>query len=177
MHKWYWAWDFEKQEKWLNEMSAKGLQLIGVGFCCKYVFEEGTPGEYNYHIELLKKNPSHPESIVYIHFIEDTGIEHIGAADKWVYFRKKTSDGMFDLFSDLDSRISHLKRIRRLFLWLFPLEIWVLSSNILTAIKLGSWLNVIGAALLGVILVLLSIETIKIILKIRHLKNERRMRE
>ncbi|MBQ2899558.1 MAG: DUF2812 domain-containing protein, partial [Oscillospiraceae bacterium] len=26
--KMFWAWDFEKEEKWLNEMSAKGLALV-----------------------------------------------------------------------------------------------------------------------------------------------------
>jgi hypothetical protein len=176
MHKWYWAWDFEKQEKWLNEMSAKGLQLIGVGFC-KYVFEEGIPGEYNFHMELLKKDSSHPESIAYIHFMEDAGIEHIGAINRWVYFRKKTSDGIFDLFSDIDSRINHLKRICRLFIWMLAIEIGAFCVNILAAIKGGLWSGAICAALLGVISVLLSIGATKTILKIRHLKNERIMRE
>ncbi len=37
IHKWFWAWDFDKEEKWLNEMSAKGLNLTGVSFC-RYVF-------------------------------------------------------------------------------------------------------------------------------------------
>jgi len=176
IHKWYWAWDFEKQEKWLNEMSAKGLQLIGVGVC-KYVFEEGTPGEYNFHMEFLKEEHYHPESISYIHFIEDTGVEHIGAVNKWAYFRKKTSDGMFDLFSDLDSRISHLKRICRLLLCLLPIEIGAFCINTSAAIKDDSWFIAIGAAFLGVISVLLSIGATKTILKIRHLKNERIMRE
>lgn len=176
MHKWYWAWDFEKQEKWLNEMSAKGLQLIGVGFC-KYVFEEGIPGEYNFHMEFLKKDLSHRDSIAYIHFMEDTGIEHIGATNRWAYFRKKTSAGTFDLFSDIDSRISHLKRICRLFLCLLPIEIWGFCINTLAAIKGNSWSIAIVAALLGVVSVLLSIGATKTILKIRHLKNERIIRE
>ena len=38
IRKWFWAWDFEKEEKWLNEMAAKGLALVGVGFC-KYEFD------------------------------------------------------------------------------------------------------------------------------------------
>lgn len=62
------AWDFEKEEKWLNEMSAKGMQLVGVGIF-KYIFEEGNPGEYFYRIELLEELPTHPESISYIRFM------------------------------------------------------------------------------------------------------------
>ena len=28
IRKWFWAWNFEKEEEWLNEMSAKGLALV-----------------------------------------------------------------------------------------------------------------------------------------------------
>ena len=38
IHKWFWAWEFEKEEQWLNEMSAKGLALVGIGYC-RYEFE------------------------------------------------------------------------------------------------------------------------------------------
>ena len=30
IRKWFWTWDFEKEEKWLNEMAAQGLALVGV---------------------------------------------------------------------------------------------------------------------------------------------------
>lgn len=43
-HRVFFVWDFEEEEKWINEMAAKGMNLQGIGFC-KYVFEEGTPGE------------------------------------------------------------------------------------------------------------------------------------
>jgi hypothetical protein len=33
----FWVWDFDKEEKWLNEMAAKGLSLVSVGFY-KYEF-------------------------------------------------------------------------------------------------------------------------------------------
>lgn len=38
IRKLFWVWDFDKEEKWLNEMAAKGLSLVAVGFC-KYEFE------------------------------------------------------------------------------------------------------------------------------------------
>ncbi len=113
VHKVFFAWDFEKEEKWLNEMAAKGMHLTDVGFC-RYVFEEGTPGEYQYHLEWLPQLPTHPESLAYIRFIEETGAEHVGSLKKWVYFRKRVTEGAFDLFSDLDSRISHFRWVARL---------------------------------------------------------------
>lgn len=108
--KWFWAWDFEKEEKWLNEMAAKGLVLVAVGFC-QYTFEECSPDEYSVRLELLENVPAHAESENYIEFIEQTGAEYLGSIMRWVYFRRKTDNGEFDLYSDNASRIKHLNRI------------------------------------------------------------------
>lgn len=110
VHKLFAAWDFEKEEQWLNEMSAKGLELVSIGWC-KYIFKDGNKNEYKYRIELLENLPAHAESISYIRFLEDMGIEHIGSFFRWVYFRKKTQDGDFDIYSDIDSKIKHYRRI------------------------------------------------------------------
>ena len=115
VRKWFWVWDFDKEEQWLNEMAAKGLALIGTGFC-RYDFEDCTPGEYQVRLELLENHLNHAESQKYIQFIESTGAEQVGNYFRWVYFRKKTADGAFDLYSDLESRIKHLKRIIALIL-------------------------------------------------------------
>lgn len=115
VRKWFWVWEFDKEERWLNEMAAQGLALVSVGFC-RYDFEECAPGAYQVRLELLENQPSHAESQKYIGFIEETGAEQVGRFMRWVYFRKKTADGPFDLYSDLESRIKHLKRIIALIL-------------------------------------------------------------
>lgn len=122
--------EFEKEENWLNEMSAKGLQLTDIGFC-RYVFEEGIHGEYVYRLELLENMPTHPESIAYIRFMEEMGVEHVGSILRWVYFRKKASDTPFDLYSDLDSRIRHFRRINLLCNWLIGINLVVGVINLL----------------------------------------------
>ena len=108
------AWEYEKEEKWLNEMSAKGLALVDYTFC-RYSFEECEPGEYSFKIQYLENKPSHPESEQYIRFMEETGAEQIANFSTWVYFRKKTSDGPFEIFSDYESKIKHLTLIKNLF--------------------------------------------------------------
>ena len=113
IRKLFWAWDFDKEEKWLNEMAAKGLCLISTGFC-RYEFEDCAPGEYRICMQLLDKMPHHPESRKYIAFLEETGAEHVGSYLTWVYFRKKKEDGPFELLSDYASRIKHLSRIMKL---------------------------------------------------------------
>ena len=173
--KMFFAWDFEKEEKWLNTMSARGMQLVGVGFC-KYIFEDGTSGEYSYRIELLKQFPTHQESAAYINFLEETGVEHIGSYMRWVYLRKKSNEGEFELFSDIDSQIKHLNRILTLFICLIPLEISSLALNVSTAMT-GSTINLVCACILALMLIPLSMGILNLYKKIRKLKNERLLRE
>ncbi|MCB2293245.1 DUF2812 domain-containing protein [Clostridium algoriphilum] len=69
-------YDYEKEENWLNEMSANGMTLTKYTWC-RYVFTEAPKNEYIYRLELLQHSPSHPESIAYIKFLEETGVECI----------------------------------------------------------------------------------------------------
>ncbi|KAB3531570.1 DUF2812 domain-containing protein [Alkaliphilus serpentinus] len=103
--------DFEKEEKWLNEMANKGMNFIDYSLPCRYLFEEGNPGEYTYRLELLNNSPNHPESRAYIKFMEEAGAELVSTYFRWVWFRKKSSDGPFDIYSDNSSKIKHYKRV------------------------------------------------------------------
>jgi len=129
IYKLFFAWDYDKEEKWLNEMSKKGLQLVHPGFL-RYVFEENTKDQYVYRLELLNNLPSHPESESYIRFLEDTGAEYVGSLHRWAYFRKNAADGEFELYSDIDSKIRHYKRILFLFFMLMPINV-INAANML----------------------------------------------
>lgn len=156
IHKWFMDW--EKEEKWINEMAAKGLALTSIGFC-RFEFEECEPGEYKYCCELLDNMPSHPESERYIRFVEETGAEHVATWARWVYFRKKTADGEFKLFSDYESKIKHLNRILLLLGILGGLNLWAGGFNIFLALIHDSGGNYIGfvnlalAILIGVLFI------------------------
>ena len=107
--KWYWVWDYEKEELWLNAMAQEGWALQRVGFAT-YYFERTEPGEYVVRLECRKKDEG------YVSFVTDMGAEYIGRIAMWVYFRRKTELGEFELNSDLDSRIEQLTRIGRMLL-------------------------------------------------------------
>ena len=100
----FWVWQFEEEERWLNAMALEGWVLDRVGFF-GYEFLRCEPGEYTVRLEM------HDHDEAYLSFMEETGAEYVGRIVKWVYFRKKTELGAFDIFSDLDSRLNHLKRI------------------------------------------------------------------
>jgi hypothetical protein len=175
-HKWFWAWDYEKEEKWLNEMSAKGLQLVSVGFF-KYVFEDGEKGKYIYRLEMLENLVSSPESISYIKFLEETGVEFVGSVFRWSYFRKKAEDGSFDIYSDIPSRMNHYRRILAIFLVVFFPNLTISITNFINYINSGH------KGLLYVSMLNLSVSFLLLIgvcvigSKIRKLKKEKIIKE
>ena len=109
IRKWFWVWDFEEEENWLNEMALQGWALSGVGFAT-FHFTACEPGAYTIRLEM------HGHDTNYLGFLEETGVEYIGRLFAWVYYRKKTEMGAFDIFSDIDSRIRHLNRICKMLL-------------------------------------------------------------
>ena len=115
MTAWRVYFDYEKEEKWLNEMSAKGFAFQNYCFF-RYVFTACEPNEYIYRIELLEYLPGNPVSQKYIQFMAENGVEYVAGWARWAYFRKKTADGPFDIYSDIDSKIMHYKRIIALLL-------------------------------------------------------------
>jgi len=140
IQKWYWVWEFEKEEQWLNEMAMNGWLLCDVGFC-KYTFEKCEPREYTVRLEM------HDRDDEYLEFMRETGAIYIGRMVQWVYFCKKVEDGPFDLFSDIDSRISHLKRIGKMLSIIGAANICIGLANTFSPINIG-FINLLCATLL-----------------------------
>lgn len=175
IRKWFWVWDFDKEEEWLNEMAAKGLCLVSVGWC-RYEFEDCVPGAYSVRLELLKEKPDHPESVKYMEFLEETGAEHVGSYMKWVYLRKKKADGEFQLFSDRESRIRHLTRIIQFVSVLAGLNLYFALYNLFLVYLWGSMVNLLGLVNLA-ISVLCGYGIFKLWSKRQRLKEEQRIYE
>ena len=134
------VYDFEKEEAWLNEMAENGWALCRVGFC-SYTFEACEPGEYTVRME------QRGHDTAYQAFLEEIGAEYIGRIVAWIYFRRKSSLGAFDLFSDIDSRITHLQKISRLLAALGAMNLIFALISALGGIPSG-FLNVLVTTLL-----------------------------
>ena len=107
VHKWLWVWDFEKEEDWLNNMAMDGWVLESVSFAT-YHFVRCEPGEYIIHLQMFDFDTD------YMQFISEIHAEYIDRFAKWVYFRRKAEYGIFEINSNLDSRIAHLDRIAKM---------------------------------------------------------------
>ncbi|MNB95030.1 hypothetical protein D3C75_421950 [compost metagenome] len=181
--------DFEKEEEWLNEMAAKGLALSEYSWA-KYVFEESGKGEYIYRIELLKEDPKGPEAAGYLQFMKETGAEQVPTGKwfwgkynnlRWVIFRRKASEGAFTIYSDIDSKISHYKRIYSLWMSMVVMGLVIGLFNIsLMFVNNPTALNRINLVL-GLLLIALSLFFILISRPIRQkitkLQNDKLIRE
>ena len=101
--------NFEKEETWLNHMSLQGYSLkeISNGY---YIFETCEPGEYIYRIEFLDREIlNNREQPSYLNFLKEMQVDHVASINRWQYFKRESSLGDFEIYSDIDSKISHYK--------------------------------------------------------------------
>ena len=140
VRKWVWVWDFEKEERWLNEMAMSGWLLEKVGFCT-YHFIACEPSSYSIRLEMRAKDEA------YLQFMAETGAEYVGRMLQWIYFRKPIALGSFDLYSDLDSRIAHLDRIGKCLTAVGFANLAIGLVNSFNPSHVG-WINLLCATLL-----------------------------
>ncbi|MCL2106752.1 MAG: DUF2812 domain-containing protein [Oscillospiraceae bacterium] len=124
--------DVQKEETWINEQCAEGWALVKIGVGgLKFMFEPCQPGEYIYRTEIVTLSGQKKKD--YFGFSENAGVELI--TNQWwnmglTYFRKKASDGPFELYSDVDGKIRQHGPLRNLYLfagWIF-IVLYILSA-------------------------------------------------
>ena len=141
VYRWFWDWEFEKEEQWLNQMAQSGWLLDRVGFCAYHLIA-CEPGAYAVRLEMHRCDAD------YVAFMEETGAEYIGRVAQWVYFRKKTADGPFDLFSDYDSKLSHLDRVGRMLAAVGFANLVIGLVNSFHPVVNAGWINLLLSTLL-----------------------------
>lgn len=101
--------DKDKEVTWLNEMAAKGWAMTGFG-ACVYRFEPCRPGEYLYQIDFGDGIFSVSED--YREFMSEAGVEIVSVWGPYVFLRRKAEEGAFELYTDVESKMEHYKKIR-----------------------------------------------------------------
>lgn len=105
-------YDKDKETLWLNEMADRGYAMTGF-FAGFYTFKKCEPGEYRYQIDFSEKLFGISKN--YKDFMKEMHIEIVEKWFFWIILRKKATDGEFQLYTDVDSSISHYKKIRMMF--------------------------------------------------------------
>ena len=122
--------DKDKETQWLNEMSQKGWAMTGF-FAGLYRFEPCEKGKYTYQIDF--GNEFFSVSDDYREFMSDSDIEIIQSWGFWVFLRKLSSEGEFQLYTDVDSQIEHYKKIRNMFKAVTVIELICLFIELFSA--------------------------------------------
>ena len=107
------ASDYEKIENWLNKQCDKGLAMVSFDRWGLYYFEECKPSEYTYRMYFMKDIENETENKRFLAFLEETGAERVTTAGRWVFLRRKRELGEFQIFSDLDGKIAHLRQMSK----------------------------------------------------------------
>lgn len=141
VRRWFWVYEFEKEEEWLCSMAMEGWVLDKVGFC-RYEFVRCEPGEYTVRLEM------HDPDKDYLSFMDEIGAEYIGRMASWIYFRRKAELGEFDLFSDVDSKIEHLEKIGKLLSIVGAANIVIGLANTFNVINIGFINLLLGCVLM-----------------------------
>lgn len=163
-------YDKDKETTWLNEMAEQGYAMTHF-FAGLYTFEKCEPGEYTYQIDFGDK--LYGVSDNYREFMADNDIEIVQTWGFWIILRKKTSDGPFLLYTDLDSSIEHYTKIRNMFKGVAILELIAFIIECICAIYAP--LMIICAIIIGLLMLVImnaAFKTNRIIADLKEQKGE-----
>jgi len=118
--KWFWGWQDDKEEAWLQEMARQGLHLKSPGLG-SYTFTQGEPREMVYRLDFLNDAKNRAS---YLQLFQDADWEHVGELSGWHYWRKARSGTENDeIFTDADSKIQKYRRLINYLLVTLPIYI------------------------------------------------------
>ena len=100
----------EEMERYLNEMAHEGWQCCEI-VCNELRFVRGEQDEYIYRVQYFYESRD-GEKDDYLRTLGETGAALVGEYGEVLILRKKTADGAFELYSDLDSKIAALEKRR-----------------------------------------------------------------
>ena len=169
--------DYEKEEKWINEMAAQGWHLEK-WFLGRFTFTKGEPGTFIYRNEFLIEK-SKKEKKDYFELLEDSGITIIHESGGWIYMKKAATEGPFELYTDTHSKIDYYKRMLNIFLLLFFINVWsgIVNVGVFGDQSLPEFFNSAVGILNITVALLIAIPIIKIIQRKRALMKKKDLYE
>ena len=165
--RWFWPWQDEAEENWLEKMSQKGYHLSSVSLPGFYTFSVAEPRKYIYRLDyqtFYKKDKGE-----YLQLFQDAGWEYIGELSAWQYFRKEVKQGeTTEIYTDVESKIAKYKRVLG-FLWFFWMVLLVFFGGRILTDAPYPWWGAVQVIFLLVIL-LYTYAIIRLAVRIRQLR-------
>ncbi|MGV3487059.1 MAG: DUF2812 domain-containing protein [Tuberibacillus sp.] len=163
----FWAWQDEKEEKWLTEMAEEGWHLVK----CGPAFYKFTKGERE---KAIYKTDFKPQKAIdrneYLTIFKDAGWEHVAECMGWHYFKTRSESNQYlDIFSDKQSKIQKYKS-------LLSFMSFILAAIVIIAVTIvfrnpNSYMTVMKW-IYAILILGLVLGDIKILQKIKKIKEE-----
>jgi hypothetical protein len=117
--RWFWAWEDEREEAWLRQMSQAGWYCESLQFPGFYLFRKGEPRDYVYRLDF---NSNRKEFSHYLQLFQDAGWQHLTEYGGWQYFRTESRPGENpEIFTDNTSKVKKYQRVVLFLILLMPL--------------------------------------------------------
>lgn len=134
MRKFKYFINFEKEEKWLQEMSKKGYQLQGRTF--GYKFRKTEPEDTVIKID-YRSFKTQEDFLDYCTLFEDSGWQHIAGkkSSGTQYFKRMDVNTSEDIFSDTISKAGKYKRLSQAYINMafvyLPLFVVLITTDVI----------------------------------------------
>jgi hypothetical protein len=166
--KWFWGWEDDKEEAWLQEMARQGLHLKSPYPYGQYVFERGASREVAYRLDFVQSNK---KTGGYFQIFRDAGWEYVGEMMGWQYWRKEIKAGEpAEIFTDVESKVQKYRRLLGfLIIFLSPALTGMFSAGKILE-QHGHWSIVILGIIMFVLSCMFIYAFIRLWIRIRQLK-------
>jgi hypothetical protein len=169
--KWWFAWNPEKVEDYLESMSLQGWHAVHAGgMLVNFFFEHGEPKHIRYCMDYQRSDK--PE---YVQIFMDDGWKPLGSSMGWRLWSREYEGARPDIYTDTDSLIRRNRRLLSFMLLILLTQGPVIWLNVYNLSRL--WRNapetfIVLASILAVIYGLLAYCIARLALSIRRLKRK-----
>jgi len=173
----FWPWQDDKEEAWLEQMSAEGWHLRPVHLPYFYNFDKGEPRRYTYRMDYMYLDKK--KATEYLQVFQDAGWEYLGEMSNWRYWRKPVGAGeTAEIFTDNESKIKKYQRVT-LFLGFMLLILVMLGINLFTNTTPMTYdtgiINAIysaGRVCYAILIPLYVVVVVRLLMRIKQLKRQ-----
>jgi len=168
--KWFWGWQDEKQEAWLEEMSRNGLHLVDIKAFGRYVFEMDATKRYIYRMDYDRTSKSDSE---YFNLIKEAGWERVIQVLGWQYWRLDASEGKSaEIFTDNNSKIKKYQRFLTSLIVPTPAPMFIVLAlfNRFPG-RHPQWVVILTISLYAAWFLFLAVNIVKVLQRINDLKH------
>lgn len=152
---WWWGWNTEKMENWLEKMENEGWDLIKVDFAqFRFTFKKGTSKKVKYCFDF----PSYVNDSYFEIFKEDGWEIMDNKMGPWFIWRKSYENERPNIYTDTKSLIERIKRQIRTVIFGIAVTLILISVLLIS--------NFYGSKLISAVLCLSIVFYLYIIVKL-----------